>query len=225
MNKLKNTDERQTDFSGIKLKQIMEEKGYSQRFLAEKTNIGQSNLSYYLRGITTPSKKTVRVLANELCVDIEDLLNNPELVQQQQQGDYDDILEIAKQLGAVRFQLIQLIQGLEGDETDYNGQDQDFLHKIENIEDLTEAEALSIIKEEQAKRKKRRSVKTRKHLIQLLLNGFLIKNPYAYMQKVIEKSKNWTYIPRVAEELKKEDWLYDLKKENELKEKYRREDN
>lgn len=209
-------DERETDFSGAKLKEMMDIKGYSQRFLSEKTNIAQSNLSYYLRGITTPSKKTVQVLANELCVDVDELLKNSDVEKEKEKGAYDDILELAKQIGDIRYKLIQMIQGLGENENDYNAEDQDFLHKIENIEELSEEEALNIIKEEQAKRKKRRNCKTRKHLIQLLLNGFLIKNPYMYILKAIEKSKNWTYIPRVAEELKKDERLYDLKKEQDF---------
>ena len=215
---MNNKEEREMNFSKENFKRIMEEKGYSQRYLAEKTNVSQSNLSYYSRGITNPSKKTVKVLAKELGVQPEDLLKNPESIEVAQKGEYEDILEISKELGNIRYKLIQMIQSLNLEETKYNMQDQDFLHKIENIEDLTEEEALDIIRVEQSKRKTRRICKTRKHLIQVLLNGFLIKSPYTYMQKVIEKSKDWTYIPRIAEELKTDNKLYDLNKEKEIKE-------
>lgn len=217
---MSNVNEKAEKFSAIKFKKLMEERGYSQRFLAEKTGVCQANISYYLNEKTIPSKKTVQVFAREFCVEYEDLMNDPELIEKKKEGAYDDILEIAKQLGNIRFDLIQKLQELNNTETNYNGLDQDFLHKIENIADLTKEEAYEIILNEQKSRKNRRNAKVRKYLIKLLLDGFLIKAPVTYMNKIIENSQNWQYIPKVMDELKKDNSLYDLKKENALKEKY-----
>jgi len=206
---------RETDFSKEKLKSIMQLRGYSQRQLERMTNISQAQISTYLRGVCLPSKKTVEKFAQELCVDVEDLLNNSKT-----ENEYQDIIDIAQEIGNIRYKLIQMIQ--EVDEEAFNAQDQNFLHAVENIEDIknmTGEEALEILTKEHYSRKNRRNYKERKHLIQLLLNGFLIKNPPVYMMRVIEKSKDWTYIPRVAEKLKQDTGLYDLEREQRFLDK------
>lgn len=218
-------DIRELDFSKEKLKQVMAEQGFSQSFLASMTNISQSSISYYLKGINIPSKKTVQALAKALKVNYEDLTDNGEAKELKEtpvgnnnetESEYQDILEVAQEMGTLRFKLIQMLQEAEKNENGYNAQSLDFLHGVENIEDierLTPEEALNMLKKAHIERKKRRHCKERKHLIQLLLDGFLIKNPSTYMAKVIENSKDWTYIPRVAEQLKYNNDIYDIRKE------------
>lgn len=212
-------DIRELDFNKEKTKRIMQEGGWTQTHLAKMTNLTQSCLSYYLSGTTTPSKKSVQVLAKVMGVEYDDLIGEDTPAKKIESGsEYQDILDIAQEMGNLRFKLIQMIQEASNDENGYNAQSLDFLHGVENIEDierLTPEEALDMLKKAHTERKKRRNCKERKHLIQLLLDGFLIKNPTAYLAKVIENSKDWTYISRVAEQLKYDDKLYDIRKANE----------
>lgn len=217
-------DNKELKFSKEKFREVMNLRGYSQNFLSKMTNLSQSAISYYLSGKMTPSKKTVQVFANELDVDYEELIDTIGSVEtietvetnKDEGSNYQDILDIAQEMGNLRYKLIQMIQETGDDENVFNAQDIDFLHEVENIEDinkLTPEEALKMLKKAHTERKKRRNCKERKHLIQLLLDGFLLKNPRMYITRVIENSKDWTYIPRVAEQLKQDDGLYDIRKE------------
>lgn len=219
----------ENDFSKEKLKKEMTEQGWSQDFLSKMSNVPQSSISYYLRGVKNPSKKTVQALAKALKVDYEDLIDNgdveilkeiPAIKDTKSENEYQDILDVAQEMGNLRYKLIQMMKEL--DEGTFNAQDLDFLHAVENIEsieDMTGEEALQMIMKAHQDRKKRRNCKERKYLIQLLLDGFLIKNPPMFITRVIEKSKDWTYIPRVAEELKQDIDLYDTIKERRLVER------
>jgi transcriptional regulator with XRE-family HTH domain len=219
--------EKETNFSVEKMKKTMEELGWSQNFLAQMSGIAQSAVSYYLQGVKKPSKKTVQALAKALKVDYEDLIDTgevepitPLVEEKKSENEYQDILDVAQEMGNLRFKLIQMIQEL--DEGKFNAQDIDFLHAVENIEhidNMTGEEALKMLMKAHYDRKNRRHCKERKYLIQLLLDGFLIKNPSIYITKVIERSKDWTYIPRVAEELKQDFDLYDTIKERRLVER------
>jgi transcriptional regulator with XRE-family HTH domain len=221
---MNNKELREANFNKDKFKKILSLRGYSQNHLSKMTNITQSAISYYIAGKIKPSKKTVQVFANELDVDYEELVDNVGTVEtietnKDEGSDYQDILDIAQEMGNLRYKLIQMIQETGDDENVFNAQDIDFLHKVENIEDiekLTPEEALKMLKKAHTERKKRRNCKERKHLIQLLLDGFLLKNPRIYITRVIENSKDWTYIPRVAEQLKQDDGLYDLRKEQRI---------
>ena len=215
---------KEMDFSKEKLERIMKSQRWSQSFLAKMTNLSQSSISYYLKGTNIPSKTTVQVLAKTLQVEYEDLIDNGEVEElkeipvenKESESEYQDILEVAQEMGNLRYKLIQMVQEATNNENGYNAQSLDFLHGVENIEDiekLTPEEAFNMLKKAHIERKKRRNCKERKYLIQLLLDGFLIKNPTVYIARVIEKSKDWTYISRVAEQLKYNPDLYDLRKE------------
>ena len=119
-----------------------------------------------------------------------------------------DIIEIAKQLGTIRFQLVQMIEKERSYITTYDKADQDFLHKLENLEELTDKEAIEMFIKEKKNRENRRNYKIRYYLIQCLLESIVLKNPSAFISQTIQKSKDFTYVPRVIEELKKDPNLY-----------------
>ena len=122
--------------------------------------------------------------------------------------DTGDIIEIAKQLGTIRFQLVQMIEKERSNITKYDKEDQDFLHKLENLEELTDKEAIEMFIKEKKNRENRRSYKVRYYLIQCLLESITLKNPSAFIIQAIQRSKDFTYVPRVIEELKNDSNLY-----------------
>lgn len=119
-----------------------------------------------------------------------------------------DIIEIAKQLGTLRFQLVQMIEKERDCINEYNKADQDFLHRIEALEELTDQEAIDMLIKEKKNRESRRNYKVRYYLIQCLLDSIILKNPSAFIIQTIQKSKDFTYVPRVIEELKQDPNLY-----------------
>lgn len=127
------------------------------------------------------------------------------------QQDISDIVQIARDLGTIRFQLIQMLQKENEKISNYDKADQDFLHKIENLEELTDEEAIALVVEEKKSRENRRSNKNRQYLIKGLLDGIIIKNPSQFIIRAVQRSKDYTYIPKVMEELKQDESLYDKK--------------
>lgn len=127
--------------------------------------------------------------------------------------DFGDILKLARDLGTIRFQLIQLAQKESSKMSNFDKQDQDFLHNLEFLDELTEEEVIKMILEEKKSREKRRNVKNRYFLISALLDGILIKNPNQYVIQIIQKSKNLKYTPRVVKELQADENLYVVNKE------------
>lgn len=127
------------------------------------------------------------------------------------QQNISDIVQIARDLGTIRFQLIQMLQKENEKISNYDKADQDFLHKIENLEELTDEEAIALVVEEKKSRENRRSNKNRQYLIKGLLDGIIIKNPSQFIIRAVQRSKDYTYIPKVMEELKQDESLYDKK--------------
>ena len=80
----------------------------------------------------------------------------------------------------------------------YDRQDQDFLHKLEGLEELTDTEAVNMIIEEKKKREIRRSHKMRQSILSTMING-IPKNPNAYVVETIKNRDNFKYRQRVKE--------------------------
>lgn len=112
--------------------------------------------------------------------------------------DFSDIIEISRELGAIRFKLTELLNNENKKQSFYDRQDQDFLHKLEGLEELTDAEAINMIVEEKKKREIRRGHKLRKSIIIKMLDG-IIKNPNAYVVETIKNRDNFKYRQRVKE--------------------------
>lgn len=99
--------------------------------------------------------------------------------------DIDEIQNLAKELGNIRFRLIELIQKNEEEIKKYNEQDNIFLHRLELLEDLSDEDILAMCKGEKARRQSRRHIKDRYYLLKGLLDGIIIKNPSAFVKQVI----------------------------------------
>ena len=128
--------------------------------------------------------------------------------------DTGDILELARQLGALRYQLVQKIQKEYEIVGKYDKLDQDFLHKLENLDELSNEDAIKLVVQEKKNRESRRVYKVRYYLIKCLLDSMPIKNPSSFIAQAIQRSKDYQYIPRVIEELKSDEAFY-TKKESD----------
>lgn len=123
----------------------------------------------------------------------------------QMEKNYEDIIDIAKKIGNLRFQLIELIQKEHLRENKYNKKDQTFLHSIEFNDDMSDEELLKLIRAEKESRNDRRNVKNRRILIQSLLDGILIKSPLVFINKVIENGEPFD---KTIEELKSDEKIW-----------------
>ncbi len=112
--------------------------------------------------------------------------------------DFSDIIEAARDLGTVRFKLLELLNKESKKQSLYDRQDQDFLHKLEGLEELTDTEAINMIVEEKKKREVRRSHKIRKAMLMKMVEG-IMKNPNAYVVETIKNRDNFKYKQRVKE--------------------------
>ena len=112
--------------------------------------------------------------------------------------DFSDIIEVSRELGAVRFKIIEMLNKENKKQSFYDGQDQDFLHKLENLEEITDTEEVNMIIEEKRKRETRRSHKMRQTMLRTMING-MPKNPNAYVVETIKNRDNFKYRQRVKE--------------------------
>lgn len=112
--------------------------------------------------------------------------------------DFSDIIEVSRELGAIRFKIIEMLNKENKKQSFYDGQDQDFLHKLENLEEITDTEAVNMIIEEKRKRETRRSHKMRQTMLRTMING-MPKNPNAYVVETIKNRDNFKYRQRVKE--------------------------
>lgn len=57
------------------LRELMDEKGYTQRELAEATGLSSSAINYYITGERIPGVKAIINIAYELDVDVADFID------------------------------------------------------------------------------------------------------------------------------------------------------
>lgn len=120
--------------------------------------------------------------------------------------DIGDIVQIARTLGTVRWQLIELLTKENEAQRKFDKQDQTFLHKLEFLEELTDEEAMKLIVDEKKSRELRRNTKNRRYLIIALLQAIKIKRPDAF---VTQANKAKGDILKTIAKLKQDDNLYD----------------
>ena len=73
-----------------------------------------------------------------------------------------------------------------------------FEENLENLEEITDTEAVNMIIEEKRKRETRRSHKMRQTMLRTMING-MPKNPNAYVVETIKNRDNFKYRQRVKE--------------------------
>ena len=122
--------------------------------------------------------------------------------------DISDITQLAREYGAVRLSLIQIAEKCREEHSKCDKQEQDLLHQLENLEEMSSKKAVEIAIELKKNREKRRVYKNREYLVQALLGSMLMKNPPQFVAKAVQRAQNFQYLPRTLKELKQDETLY-----------------
>lgn len=109
--------------------------------------------------------------------------------------DFSDVVELARKLGAIRYEITEYIKSLNPDLSISDKQDQVFLHNIEELmkqDEIAEEDVLKIFKEYLDKRPNRRIIKDKQEMLKHLIQG-LISNPNQYVCEFIKNRNNRHY--------------------------------
>ena len=198
-----------------KIWELMKARHLSQNAFAKETGVAQSYISYIINGKQKITERIAKKICTALNIDLSYFQNNEEneeiitenvIVFPQQEDKtvisvedgiaYGDIIEIATKITKLRAELLEKIKVDREKDKYYNGIDQDFLHHVENLDKLSDKEAIDIILKEKESRKNRRTVKNRIYLIQGMLNAMPNPNLYQLVINGINRTKNFEYKPR-----------------------------
>lgn len=200
-----------------KIKDLMKARNLSQNAFAKETGVAQSYISYIINGKQQITERIAKKICTALDIDIsyfkkeekQEEKTVPEVVENVIKNDnsttaisaedaaiYGDILEIAIKITELRNQLLEKIKVDREKDKYYNGIDQDFLHHVENLDKLSDKEAIDIILKEKESRKNRRTVKNRVFVLQNLLNTMTTPNLYQFVVYGINRTKTFEYKPR-----------------------------
>lgn len=200
-----------------KIKELIKARNLSQNAFAKETGVAQSYISYIINGKQTITERIAKKICTALDIDIsyfqepekekeeneikqeDNLIKNDETMNVLSTDDavaYGDILEIAIKITKLRNQLLEKIKIDREKDKYYNGIDQDFLHHIENLDKLSDKEAVDIILKQKESRKNRRTVKNRVFYVQGMLNSMTNPNLYQFVVNAINRNKNFEYKPR-----------------------------
>lgn len=198
-----------------KIWELMKARHLSQNAFAKETGVAQSYVSYILNGKQRLTEKIAKKICAALDVDMS-YFQNEEIKEEPVEETvitfpkdedkttisvedtelYGDILEIAIKITELRAQLLEKIKIDREKDKYYNGIDQDFLHHVENLDKLSDKEAIDIILKEKESRKNRRTVKNRVFFVQGMLNALPNPNLYQFVINGINRTKNYEYKPR-----------------------------
>lgn len=109
--------------------------------------------------------------------------------------DFSDVVELARKLGAIRYEITEYIKSLNPERSNFDKQDQVFLHNIEELmkqDEIAEEDVLKIFKEYLDKRPNRRIIKDKQEMLRHLIQG-LISNPNQYVHEFIKNRDNRHY--------------------------------
>ncbi len=127
--------------------------------------------------------------------------------------DFTDVIELARKLGAIRFEIVETIKKLNPEQSKKDKIDQIFLHDIENEmkKDIVyEEDMLKIIRKYIENRPDRRIIKDKQEMLRHLIQG-LISNPNQYVVEYIKNRDKRQYNPnkeglvRTSKKIKKKE--------------------
>ena len=121
--------------------------------------------------------------------------------------DIADIRELARQLGTIRYSLIQLIEK-ERSKMERGTKDSDTLQHAFEFENLTKEEVWEKYNEIKETRTKRRATKYRYLIIKMLLDSIKIKNPDKFLVEAINGCKTERNLGDYLKELEKDKELF-----------------
>lgn len=111
--------------------------------------------------------------------------------------DFTDVIELARKLGAIRFEIVEAIRKLNPEQSKKDKVDQLFLHDIENEmkkDVVYEEDMLKIVRKYIENRPDRRIVKDKQEMLRHLIQG-LISNPNQYVVEFIRNRDKRQYNP------------------------------
>ena len=191
-----------------KILDLMKARNLSQNAFSKETGVAQSYISYIIHGKQRITEKIAKKICTALDIDMsyfqeekieepkEEVKEEENVISTDDATIYGDIIEIAIKITELRNELLAKIKSDREKDKYYNGIDQDFLHHVENLDKLSDKEAIDIILKEKESRKNRRNVKNRVFILQNLLNTITNPNLYQYVLYGISKTKNFEYKPR-----------------------------
>ena len=112
--------------------------------------------------------------------------------------DFSDVLELARKLGTIRYEITEKIKSLSPEQSKYDKIDETFLHKIEGLmkqDEILETDVLKVFREYLDKRPNRRVVKDKQEMLKHLSMG-IISNPNEYVVQFIKNRDKRTYNPQ-----------------------------
>ena len=112
--------------------------------------------------------------------------------------DFSDVISLARELGAIRFKIVEQIKKLSPDLSKHDKIDQKFLHAIENEmkkDVIYEEDVVKIVKEYINNRPDRRVIKDKQEMLRHLISG-IISNPNKYVIEFIKNRDKRTYKPK-----------------------------
>ena len=116
--------------------------------------------------------------------------------------DFTEVLELARELGAIRFRINEAINKCSQQQSKFDKNDQVFLHQLEEFAKKDEVyveEIVQAFKEHIDKRQDRRNVKDKEEMLRHLIQG-VISNPNEYVVNFIKDRSKRTYNPKIKEE-------------------------
>ena len=111
--------------------------------------------------------------------------------------DFSDVIQLARELGAIRFKITEAINKLSPEQSKYDKTDQKFLHDIENEmkkDVVYEEDMLKIIRKYIDNRPDRRVIKDKREMLKHLVQG-VISNPNQYVVEYIKNRGKRQYNP------------------------------
>lgn len=197
-----------------KILSLMRARNLSQNAFAKETGVAQSYISYIINGKNNITERVAKKICLALDIDMSYFQEEKQEEKKEEETEnkdnkeetnvittddtaiFGDIIEIAIKITELRNELLEKIKIDREKDKYYNGIDQDFLHNIENLDKLSDKQAVDIILKEKESRKNRRNIKNRVFILQNLLNAISNPNLYQYVLNGIDKTKNFEYKPR-----------------------------
>lgn len=113
--------------------------------------------------------------------------------------DFTDVIELARELGAVRFKILEQLRKYSPDQSKCDTIDQVFLHKFEDLAKMDEVyveDIIGLFVGQIDKRADRRIIKDKREMLQHLIQG-CISNPTAYVSEFIKNRNSRVYTPKI----------------------------
>lgn len=109
--------------------------------------------------------------------------------------DFSVVIELARELGTIRYRILEEIKKCSPEQSRYDKLDDVFLHEIENLvkkDVVYEDEIVNIVKKHLNNRPNRRFIKDKQEMLKHLVQG-VIADPNQYVVQFIKNRDSRTY--------------------------------